>query len=83
MSSVASTLQKENHAQDKDFMRAMHEKSSEKKGGFKAWMDKDHAAQKVAVDEYFKHWDNKAAADETEEVREVCGTIPGSGASGH
>ena len=28
-------------------------------------------AKKAAVDEYFKHWDNKAAKDETEEDRKV------------
>jgi sterol 24-C-methyltransferase len=27
--------------------------------------------QKAAVDEYFKHWDNKDAKDETPEIREV------------
>jgi sterol 24-C-methyltransferase len=26
-------------------------------------------AQKLAVEDYFKHWDNKAAGVETEEVR--------------
>lgn len=30
---------------------------------------KDKEAQKAAVDEYFKHWDNKGAHDETEETR--------------
>jgi len=34
-------------------------------------LKKDKAAQKAAVDEYFKHWDNKAAKDETPEIREV------------
>lgn len=33
--------------------------------------NKDAAAQKAAVDEYFKHWDNKLAATETEEVRKA------------
>lgn len=37
-------------------------------------MGKNNAAQKAAVDEYFKHWDNKAAKDETAEVRKVCGS---------
>lgn len=32
---------------------------------------KNAAAQKAAVDEYFKHWDNKLAAAETEEVRKA------------
>ena len=32
---------------------------------------RDGAAQKAAVDEYFKHWDNKAAKDETADTREA------------
>lgn len=41
-------------------------------------MKKDKAAQKAAVDEYFKHWDNKTAKDETLEDREVCSCpVPG------
>ena len=39
-------------------------------------LKKDKAAQKAAVDEYFKHWDNKAAKDETPEIREVCSQSP-------
>lgn len=35
-------------------------------------MQKDKTAQKAAVDEYFKHWDNKAAKDETAADRKVC-----------
>jgi hypothetical protein len=35
-------------------------------------LQKDKGAQQAAVDEYFKHWDNKAAGDETEETRKVC-----------
>lgn len=30
---------------------------------------KDKAAQQAALDEYFKHWDNKSAGEETEETR--------------
>lgn len=36
-----------------------------------AMRKKDQAAQKAAVDEYFKHWDNKAAANETEADRKA------------
>jgi hypothetical protein len=50
-------LETENHSRDAAFNKAMHKK--------------DKAAQKAAVDEYFKHWDNKAAKDETPETREV------------
>ena len=34
-----------------------------------AMMKKDAISQKAALDEYFKHWDNKAADVETEETR--------------
>lgn len=64
-------LEQENHARDADFNKAMHKDSSAATGGFSAMMKKDKVAQKAAVDEYFKHWDNKAAADETKEDREV------------
>lgn len=40
-------------------------------GGFSAMMRKDNTAHKAAVEEYFKHWDNKAARDETTADREV------------
>jgi sterol 24-C-methyltransferase len=66
-----NTLEKENHARDKAFAEAMHQKSAHEDNHFKAWMKKDKQAQQLAVDEYFKHWDNKPAEDETEEVREV------------
>jgi hypothetical protein len=37
----------------------------------RAMFQKDKAAQQAAVDEYFKHWDNKSAETETEETRKV------------
>jgi len=70
---VASThtLEKEDHARDASFNKALHGKSSEARGGLTAMRNKDKAAQKAAIDEYFKHWDNKAAAVETEETRKA------------
>lgn len=69
MSPVA--LEKEDHVRDAEFKKAMHGKSAQAKGGFTAMLQKDKAAQQAAVDEYFKHWDNKAAEEETEETRKV------------
>lgn len=66
-----ATLEKENHARDAEFNRILHGKSAEARGGLAAMRNKDAQAQKAAVDEYFKHWDNKSAADETEETRAV------------
>lgn len=66
-------LEQEDHARDAAFNKAMHGKSSGATGGlgFAAMRAKDDKAHQVAVDEYFKHWDNKAAAVETEEIREA------------
>jgi sterol 24-C-methyltransferase len=66
-----SKLEVEDHKRDSEFNKAMHKDSSAAKGGFSAMLKKDKVAQKAAVDEYFKHWDNKAAKDETSEDREV------------
>jgi sterol 24-C-methyltransferase len=64
-------LEAEDHKRDAEFNRALHGKSAEASGGFAALRNKDAEAQKAAVDEYFKHWDNKDAETETEETREV------------
>ncbi|KAF2473526.1 uncharacterized protein BDR25DRAFT_333045 [Lindgomyces ingoldianus] len=69
MSPIA--LEQEDHARDAAFNRAMHGKSSQAQGGMAAMLRKDRAAQQAAVDEYFKHWDNKAAGEETEETRKA------------
>jgi sterol 24-C-methyltransferase len=65
-------LETEDHSRDAAFNKAMHKDSSNAEGGFRAMVKKDKAAQKAAVDEYFKHWDNKSAKDETDADREVC-----------
>ncbi|KAJ5025074.1 hypothetical protein J3E73DRAFT_392323 [Bipolaris maydis] len=67
MSPVA--LEKEDHTRDAEFNKAMHGQTAKSRGGMTAMLGKDKAAQQAAVDEYFKHWDNKAAKDETEETR--------------
>lgn len=64
-------LEKEDKERDAAFNKALHGKSSDARGGLMAMRTKDVAAQKEAVDEYFKHWDNKLAAAETEEVRKA------------
>jgi sterol 24-C-methyltransferase len=66
-----TALEKEDHTRDAEFNKAMHGKSSGTRGGMAAMLQKDRAAQQAAVDEYFKHWDNKAASEETEETRKV------------
>ena len=64
-------LESEDHTRDAAFNKAMHGKSSSERAGFMSMLKKDPAAQKAAVDEYFKHWDNKAADVETAETREA------------
>ena len=64
-------LEKEDHQRDADFKKALHGDSHEAQGGFSAILKKDKDGQKIAVDEYFKHFDNKRAEDETDADREV------------
>ncbi|KAL1965481.1 hypothetical protein VTN77DRAFT_5737 [Rasamsonia byssochlamydoides] len=64
-------LEMEDHKRDAEFARILHGKSVESAGGLAAMRKKDQKAQQAAVDEYFKHWDNKPAETETEEIREA------------
>lgn len=64
-------LEQEDKERDAAFNKSLHGMSAEARGGFAAMRNKDAAAQKAAVDEYFKHWDNKLASTETEEVRKA------------
>lgn len=76
-SSVTSTtasnwdLEREDKTRDAAFNKVLHGKSAQARGGLAAMRSKDAAAKKEAVEEYFKHWDNKAAAVETEETRKA------------
>ncbi|EGP88919.1 unnamed protein product [Zymoseptoria tritici ST99CH_1A5] len=62
-------LEREDKERDAAFKQALHGKTAQGQGGLIAAMGKDRDAQKLAVDSYFKHWDNKAAGTETEETR--------------
>lgn len=64
-------LEPEDHSRDASFAKALHGKSATEKGGLRSMMGKDAVSQKAAVDEYFKHWDNKSASVETQEIRDV------------
>lgn len=65
------TLETEDHVRDAAYNKALHGKSAEQQAGIRSMLKKDPTAQKAAIEEYFKHWDNKAAAAETQEIREV------------
>ncbi|TPX14786.1 uncharacterized protein E0L32_005181 [Thyridium curvatum] len=58
-------------AKDMTFEQIMHKKTAEGKVGFTAMLGKDKEAQKAASADYFRHWDNKAAKDETKETRDA------------
>lgn len=66
-----TALEAQDFQRDADFKHALHGKTGQSTNSFMNMMGKDKDAQKLAVDEYFKHWDNKAAADETDAIREA------------
>lgn len=70
-SSTASHLEREDHSRDAAFNKAMHGNSAKARGGIAAMFSKGRDAKQAAVDEYFKHWDNKPAENETPEERAV------------
>ncbi|KAK8045098.1 hypothetical protein PG993_005122 [Apiospora rasikravindrae] len=53
------------------FDNALHRNSNKTQGGLRAMMNKNSAAQNVAVEQYFQHWDDKKAEDETEDIRQA------------
>ncbi|KAF2167079.1 hypothetical protein M409DRAFT_54287 [Zasmidium cellare ATCC 36951] len=71
MARTQAQLEKEDKERDLAFKQALHGKTGAEKNSIMAMMGKDHAAQKLAVDSYFKHWDNKASVEETEEIRKA------------
>lgn len=71
MAPSATTLEPQDWERDAAFKQALHGKTAEERNSFMAMLKKDPKAQKAAVDEYFKHWDNKDSKDETPEIREV------------
>ncbi|KAK9317798.1 S-adenosyl-L-methionine-dependent methyltransferase [Lipomyces starkeyi] len=68
---TAFVPQKQDRAQDAQFKTALHGKNSTSKTGFVAAISKNADAQKAAVAEYFKHWDNKRPSTETEDDKKT------------
>lgn len=66
-----TALEAQDFDRDAAFKQALHGKTGQNTNSFMNMMNKNKDAQKLAVDEYFKHWDNKAAADETDADREA------------
>ncbi len=69
MAPSKTELEQQDKARDAAFNKALHGNTAQAAGGFRAMIGKGSDAQKAAVDEYFKHWDNKDAKDETAEDR--------------
>jgi iron only hydrogenase large subunit-like protein len=76
VTSTPVALEAEDHSRDAAFKKAMHGNTATEKVGFSAMMSKDKEAQKAAVDEYFKYWDNKGTTDEDTAVSSS--TCPGN-----
>jgi len=68
---MSNRLEQENHQRDAEFSKSLHGKNVTDSKGLMAFFKKDNSAQGAAIDQYFKHFDNKNAADETDEDREV------------
>ncbi|KAM3516610.1 hypothetical protein NHJ13051_009744 [Beauveria bassiana] len=69
MSSQA--LLRVDEARNAAFDKALHGDSSQGQASIRAMLSKDKTARAAAVDEYFQHWDNKTAEDETPAVRQA------------
>lgn len=72
VSSNPITLEAEDHSRDAAFKKAMHGNTATSKVGFSAMLSKDKEGHKAAVDEYFKHWDNKGNTEEESAVSPGC-----------
>lgn len=64
-----TALEAQDLKRDAEFKNALHGKTGQSENYYRNILGKNKDAQKEAVDEYFKHWDNKAAGDETDADR--------------
>lgn len=67
----STTLEPQNKQRDADFNKAYHGSSANARGGLLSMIGKNVNAHAAAADDYWKHWDNKAAGDETDEIRKA------------
>lgn len=70
VNSTSQALLPADQARNMAFDKVLHKNSSASQGGLWAMLNKDNEAHKAAVVEYFQHWDDKKAEDETEAVRQ-------------
>lgn len=53
------------------FDTILHRSSVKSEGGLRAMMHKSSVANVAAVDEYFQHWNDKGAEEETDIIRQA------------
>lgn len=58
-------------ARNSAFDNILHGNSTKSTGGIRAMINKNNSAHIAAVGEYFRHWDNKKAEDETQAIRQA------------
>lgn len=51
------------------FDNGLHRSSANFQGGLRALMSKDKALHSLAMDDYFRHWENKDVKNETDDMR--------------
>lgn len=73
MGSIA--LEQEDKGRDMAFNKAMHGKTAAQASGVATILFKNPEAKQAALDEYFKHFDNKKADNETAADRKVGWTL--------
>lgn len=71
MSKTGKELISADQVKKNAFDHALHGKSGKAQGGISSMMGKSSAANAAAIDEYFQHWENKKAEDETAETRQA------------
>jgi sterol 24-C-methyltransferase len=64
-------LEAQDFDRDAAFGQALHGRTSQDTNSFMNMMRKNNDAQQLAIDEYFKHWDNKLSMNETNSDRET------------
>ena len=69
-------LSDEDDLKEVAFSSALHGRPIADNGGITALRKKDPKAHKIAVDEYFQHWGNTTACDESQDARLVRKLMP-------
>ncbi len=68
---ISKELISAEQARNSAFDTVLHRSSMKSQGGIRAMMKRDSTANSLAMDEYFQHWDDKKAEEETETTRQA------------